>query len=107
MARKKYPSLDFDVGDATDLHYADKSFDIVVSGACLLHIPEYWKGIAEAARVASDYVIFHRTPIVWGQAEQWYRKQAYGVETVEIHFNEDDFLDLLTKWSHNLSLPIP
>jgi SAM-dependent methyltransferase len=95
LARKKYPMLDFAVEDATDLHYANAAFDIVVSGCCLLHIPEYAKAVTEAARVARRYTIFHRTPVVWNKSEQWYRKQAYGVETVEIHFNETEFLALL------------
>ena len=95
LAKAKYPSIDFAVEDATDLNYSDNSFDIVLSGCCLLHIPEYAKGIEETARVARSYAIFHRTPVVWGQPEQRYRKQAYGVETVEIHFNESDFLALL------------
>lgn len=97
MAQEKYPSGDFSVEDATALQYADREFDIVVSGCCLLHIPEYTKAIAETARVARAYAIFHRTPVVWGQPEQWYRKQAYGVETVEIHFNELEFLALLDR----------
>lgn len=97
MAKEKHPFIDFSVEDATALQYADRSFDIVVSGCCLLHIPEYAKGVAETARVARRYAIFHRTPVVWGQPEQWYRKQAYGVETVEIHFNEPEFLALLAK----------
>lgn len=89
--------MDFTVEDATALQYTDRSFDIVVSGCCLLHIPDYAKGVTETARVARRYAIFHRTPVVWGQPEQWYRKQAYGVETVEIHFNEPEFLILLDK----------
>ncbi len=97
LAREKYPLLDFSVADATQLDYQNDSFDIVVSGCCLLHIPEYVKGIEETARVARRFAIFHRTPIVWGQAEQWYRKKAYGVETVEIHFNETEFLNHLEK----------
>lgn len=95
LAKEKYPAVAFAVEDATALHYGDRSFDIVVSGCCLLHIPEYEKGVAETARVARHYAIFHRTPVVWGQPDQWYRKQAYGVETVEIHFNEPGFLALL------------
>jgi SAM-dependent methyltransferase len=102
LARARYPSVDFAVEDATALHYVDSSFDIVVSGCCLLHIPEYKKGIEETARVARRYAIFHRTPVVWGQPERWYRKNAYGVETVEIHFNETEFLDLFAK--HDLEL---
>ena len=95
LARDIYPSVDFAVADATDLHYADCNFDIVVSGCCLLHIPEYAKGVEEVARVTRHYAIFHRTPVVWGQPNQWYRKNAYGIETVEIHFNEEAFLALL------------
>lgn len=95
LAKEKYPAVDFSVEDASALQYADRSFDIVVSGGCLLHIPEYAKGVTETARVARRYAIFHRTPVVWGQPEQWYRKKAYGVETMEIHFNESEFLALL------------
>ena len=97
LAQEKYPAVAFAVEDATALHYADRSFDVVVSGCCLLHIPEYAIAVEETARVSNRYAIFHRTPVVWGQPEQWYRKQAYGVETVEIHFNESEFLTLLSK----------
>lgn len=102
LARERHPSVDFAVEDATALHYADNSFEIVVSGCCLLHIPEFEKAIEETARVACRYAIFHRTPVVWGQQEQWYRKNAYGVETVEIHFNEPEFLQLLAKYGLEL-----
>jgi ubiquinone/menaquinone biosynthesis C-methylase UbiE len=104
LARRRHPTISFSVMDATALHYPEQSFDIVVSGCCLLHIPEYRKAVEEAARVARHYVIFHRTPIVWGKQEQWYRKQAYGVETVEIHFNETEFLALLSNNSLELLL---
>ncbi|MDR7306025.1 class I SAM-dependent methyltransferase [Rhodoferax saidenbachensis] len=97
LAREKYPFINFSVEDATALRYSDKSFDVAVSGCCLLHIPEYTKAVEETARVAGRYAIFHRTPVVWGRPEQWYRKQAYGVETVEIHFNESEFLVLLAE----------
>jgi ubiquinone/menaquinone biosynthesis C-methylase UbiE len=97
MAREKYPSVDFTVEDATALRHADTSFDVVVSGCCLLHIPEYSKAVAETTRVARRYALFHRTPVVWGQPERWYRKKAYGIETVEIHFNEPEFLALLSR----------
>ena len=97
LARDRHPEIQFSVEDATALAYPDESFDIVVSGCCLLHIPDYPAAIAETARVSRRFAIFHRTPVVWGQAEQWYRKSAYGVETVEIHFNETQFLELLNQ----------
>lgn len=102
MARQKYPALSFDVEDATGLKYGDNAFDVVISGCCLLHIPNYQTAIAETARVARRYAIFHRTPMVLGQPNVYYRKQAYGVETVEIHFNEPQFLELLA--DHGLEL---
>ncbi len=95
MARQRYPSLRFDVQDATALEYADNAYDVVISGCCLLHIPQYKAAVAETARVASRYAIFHRTPVVLGQPNRYYRKLAYGVETVEIHFNEPEFIQLL------------
>jgi SAM-dependent methyltransferase len=95
MARRIYPQLQFSVEDATALKHADASFDIVVSGCCLLHIPEFQTAIAETARVARRWVVFHRTPLVVGEPDRYYRKLAYGIETVEIHFNEPAFLALL------------
>lgn len=93
MARRIYPALSFDVEDATRLSYQDNAYDVVVSGCCLLHIADYEAAIAESARVAKDYVIFHRTPIVYGEPTKYFRKQAYGVETMEIHFSEPELLD--------------
>jgi len=102
LARERYPNLAFDVEDATALRYGDNSFDIVVSGCCLLHIPEYEMAIRETARVAGQFVVFHRTPVVFGQPTRYFRKLAYGVPTVEIHFNEPEFLALLGQ--HGLQL---
>lgn len=95
LARKIYPHIGFSVEDATALSHAEGAFDIVVSGCCLLHIPEYEVAVAETARVARRWAIFHRTPMVIGEPNRYYRKLAYGIETVEIHFNEPAFLALL------------
>ena len=102
LARKKYPGLQFDVQDATALAYASGRFDVVISGCCLLHIPEYEAAIAETARVAGCYAIFHRTPVLPHQSTMHFCKLAYGIETVEIHFGETEFLTLLDK--HGLTL---
>ena len=95
-AKKAYPEIQFDIEDATRLSYQDGSFDVVISGCCLLHIPEYEVAIAETARVASQYAIFHRTPVVVDAAENsHFKKKAYGVDVVEIHFGEQKFLKTL------------
>lgn len=94
LARVRHPGIRFDIEDATQLSYPDKSFDIVVSGCCLLHIPEYQTAIAETARVARSSVIFHRTPVLENGPTEFFRKEAYGVETFEIHFSEQELLKL-------------
>lgn len=94
MAKHLYPALDFRVEDATALRYADESFDVVVSGCCILHIPDYEAAIRESARVARSHVIFHRTPVLLQQQTSYFTKQAYGVKTVEIHFNEQELVAL-------------
>jgi SAM-dependent methyltransferase len=96
MAREHYPSLDFKVENATQLGYSAAAFDIVVSGCCLLHIPEYEKAIAEAARVSREFVIFHRTPVLHLSGPTFYTKKGYGQEMLEIHFNEQSLVRLFT-----------
>ena len=102
MAKAHYPSIPFDVEDATRLNYPDNHFDVVLSGCCLLHIPNYEAAITETARVSKTFSIFHRTPVVIGGPQQVFRKKAYGVDTIEIHFQETDFLRLLRESSLDL-----
>jgi len=93
LALDRYSGIKFDVQDATALDYQDASFDIVVSGCCLLHIPNYLTAILEAIRVSRDYVILHRTPILSKINTTYYKKIAYGVESIEIHFNEKEIIE--------------
>lgn len=98
MARRCYPDIRFEVQDAVALHYGDASFDVVVSGGCILHIPDYERAIAEAVRVSRRWVIFHRTPIVHTHGPVTYTKKAYDVDTVETHFNERALVRLFSKY---------
>jgi len=92
LARSRLPDLQFDVEDATALGYNDEAFDVVVSGCCLLHIPQYRQAIAETARVTRRLAIFHRTPVLHRQPTRIFTKKAYDVQTVEIHFNEQELV---------------
>ena len=98
LARQRYPGLAFDVQDATQLRYGDAAFDVVVSGGCILHIPEYERAIAETARVSRRWVVFHRTPVLHMHGPIIYTKKAYGVDTIEIHFNEQALLRLFSSY---------
>ncbi len=96
-ARQMYPKLKFEVCDSTQLPYPDKSFDILFSGCCILHIIDYEKAIAESARVSKKYVIFHRTPVIHMRPTTFVKKNGYGIPMIEICFNESELLDLFNK----------
>ena len=86
-ARLRYPGVEFGVGDATDLAYSDKSFDIVFNGVSLMHILDYPRAIAEAKRVARSYLILHSVPVFDSYETVYLRKCAYGAPVVEMVFD--------------------
>jgi SAM-dependent methyltransferase len=102
MAKQYYPAVPFSVADGASMPMRGDAFDIVLSGCCLLHIPEYDQAICESARIARRYVVFHRTPILQDVPTRYFTKRAYGVDTIEIHFNEEEFVSLLAK--HGLAV---
>lgn len=97
VAQKIYPGIKFDVGDAASLPYASETFDIVLHGACLMHVRDYAKAISEAARVARKYVIFHRTPIEEKRGTVAYAKEAYGLPCMEYHFSPKELMELFAR----------
>lgn len=99
LAEKLYPGIQFEIGSADELPLSDKSFDIILHGACIMHLPlTYELAISEAARVATKYVILHRTPIYTDDTPtEFFLKTAYGVPCVETHLNETELLTLFHK----------
>lgn len=91
-ARQRYPGIAYDIGDACALPYEDASFDIALSAACLMHIYNWRKALAELRRVSSKFVILHRTPIRSGNDETYWQSNAYGQRVLEIHFGESGLL---------------
>jgi len=98
LAKERYPRINFKVSDATNLDYQDNQFDIVISGCCLLHIIDYELAIKEVARVAKNFVIFHRTPIISKNQMVFAEKIGYGVKMLEIFFNENELKELFKKY---------
>ncbi len=60
----------------------------------LLHVADYSQHIREAARVASQLVVLHRTPICRAHPTKHFKKFAYGIETHELRLNESEILGL-------------
>lgn len=93
MAKRYYVSPQFQVADGANLPFHDEQFHIAISSCILLHVPDYQKHIRETVRVAQQYVVVHRTPICKHTPTQLFKKYAYGVETMELRFNEKEFLE--------------
>jgi ubiquinone/menaquinone biosynthesis C-methylase UbiE len=51
LARKLVPAAEFQSGDATDLPFADNSFDAIVCGYGIMHVPDAERTMREMLRV--------------------------------------------------------
>jgi len=90
-----HPDIPFLLGDAVNLeNIATNSYAIVISGCCILHIPEWKMAMRETVRVAKDYIIWHRTPLVDGPTRT-FTKEAYGVQCSETWFNRKEFYTII------------
>ncbi|MFN7914441.1 MAG: class I SAM-dependent methyltransferase [Vicinamibacterales bacterium] len=56
-ARETHTAVDFAVGDAHKVEFADRSFDLAVSLRVLMHTPRWRQCIGELCRVASHGVV--------------------------------------------------
>jgi SAM-dependent methyltransferase len=94
LAKRCHPRETFSVADATDLGTIGQ-FDLVITGACLMHVLNWRDALAELVRVTRGPVILHRTPLAAdGQTSYWH-KSAYGAPCLEMHFGEAEFLAAL------------
>lgn len=94
-ARRRYPNLEFTLGDASVLPFADNSFDIAWSGTVLMHLVDYKKSIEETRRVARRFCAFHSTPVANNVATTFLTKKAYGAQVHEVIINQVEFENLL------------
>ncbi len=92
MAKDYYPKVKFFTADGANLSFADRKFHTVISSCILLHVPNYRDHIFETARVADKFIVASRTPICKHRPTQYVKKYAYGVETVELVFNEEELI---------------
>ncbi len=101
ISREKYPQRDFRVASATALPFDDDSFETVLDGVALLHIPDWRSAIREYARVASRAVILHGVTLTEGESIT-FAKYAYGQPSRELVFRRAELLEECTK--HGLTL---
>ena len=97
MAKDYYPKAKFHVADGANLPFKNEEFFVAISSCILLHVPNYQEHIKETVRVAKCFVIAHRTPVCRQRPTQYLKKFAYGVETVELIYNENELISEFVK----------
>lgn len=97
LARRCHPRGDFLVADGASLPFPDGHFDLAISAGVLLHVTNWEEHLAEAVRVARDWVVLARTPVRNRGRTLLQSKLAYGVRTVELRFEEADLLEKCSK----------
>ena len=95
LAREKYPGITTIKRDLRCTGLGDRSFDIVLSGAALMHIRDWREALAELARMADKWLILHRTWVfVDGTPTTMRVGDAYGHPAWYIRFDEKELLEL-------------
>ena len=92
MAKEYYPKAKFHVADGADLPFDDEQFYVVISSTILQHISDFKQHIRETVRTAQRYVVVHRMPVCRRRPTQYLKKFGYGVEMLQIFFNEAEIL---------------
>lgn len=92
--------LHFSVQDATDLPYADNSFDVVVISNALHIMPHPEKALSEIRRVLKPEGIMFAPTFVHGESTAFYIR-TWLLERVGFHayhkWNETEFIDYIDK----------
>jgi len=95
LACTRYKDRVFVVGDACSIPFEERTFDIVLDGVSLMHNVNYQRAVKEIRRVARSWCIFHTIPLLNNRGTTFLRKKAYGEDTIEVIFNEGEFLQML------------
>jgi SAM-dependent methyltransferase len=97
LARASYPSVPFLVGDGTALPFAPAAVDVALSGTSLMHIADYPAAIAETARIARRWCVFHSVPVADSRPTTRLSKLAYGVNVYEAVFHRGELESLFAQ----------
>lgn len=96
-ARGRYPDTTFLNLDIRHIELPDRAYDVVFSGAVLVHIRDWRAALAELARVTASYLVLHRTPITTSESSVGEGK-AYGVPVLVNSFNRDELTEAMTEY---------
>jgi 2-polyprenyl-3-methyl-5-hydroxy-6-metoxy-1,4-benzoquinol methylase len=94
-AEGRYPNAKFLKLDIRHIELPDKAYDVVLSGAVLVHVKEWEMAIRELARIARLYLILHRTPVSDDKSYRIEKRIYADVPVFYNTFNKDEFMHIV------------
>jgi ubiquinone/menaquinone biosynthesis C-methylase UbiE len=92
IAQEQHAEGHFEYGDAFDLEYPDRSFDLVISFEVIVHLPEMKTPLSEMLRVAARMVIF----TAWvTETEKVMPVELMHVKFIHHYYEHNKILDLI------------
>lgn len=105
LAAQYYPDLTLCQADIYNLPFPDRSFDVVLSGACITHVKDWKRAVDELRRVTKWFLLLHRNSMRDVTVLEPFK--VYGTELFHWFFNESELLeavsDLLFVESYRMS----
>ena len=87
-----------------NLALRDASFDLVMSGAAIVHIKEWESVVQELARVTRRWLLLHRTLVYTRNRTAIKVERHYDTEVYRVRINERDLLAWASELGMNLVL---
>jgi len=110
MVQRPYPWLHVVQGDVCNMDmFSDRTFDIVLSGATIMHIEDWHSAVRELTRVSHRWLILHRTWILTDTETptRVEMRDAYGHLVPYITFNEQELMTLVRECGFELQRIVP
>lgn len=97
VATRRYPNTKFLKLDVRHIELPDRSYDVVLSGAVVVHVKEWREAVRELARIAGSYLVLHRTPITTARSHRIEKEIYAGVPAFFNTFNKDELMNLISE----------
>jgi SAM-dependent methyltransferase len=102
LACERYPDLRLARMDIRKLAWKAKSFDVVLSGAVIVHVREWGEAVAELARVTRKWLVLHRTLVCIDRPTFTRLEQHYDVNVYRVFVQERELITLLDDLGYQL-----
>lgn len=98
LARKRYPNAKFMKLDIREIDLPDLAYDVVFTGAVLVHVKEWEKALREVIRVSRAYLILHRVPVADGKPYRIEKRIYAGIPAFFNTFNRDELISFILEF---------